>query len=294
MKAVTIVTHDGTFHTDEVFACATLSLFYKDREVEITRSRDETTIATSEIVVDVGGDYNAQQGRFDHHQKGGAGTRDNGIPYASFGLVWKTYGTDLCQNEKVAKIIDEQLIQAIDAHDNGYGENIRSLEPRPYVVGDIISSFRPTWREDKENDEAFMEALNLATSILERMIIQTTAYFQAVEYIESAYQQTTDKRVIELAEEYPGWQEILRKYPEPLYIVYQRSNGSWGLRGVRISEDSFVLRKPLPESWAGLRDQELQIVTGVSDAVFCHNNRFLVVAKSKDGIVQLLKQALEK
>lgn len=292
MALLKLVTHDGTFHTDDVFACATVSLIYKDREVEITRTRDEDSIESADIVVDVGGIYAPNQGRFDHHQKGGAGVRGNGIPYASFGLVWKAYGAQLCQNEEVAELIDERLAQAIDAHDNGYGENTRSEEPRPYVVGDIISSFRPTWQESYSNDEGFMEALNMATSILERMIIQATAYAEAAERIEEAYKQAPDKRAIELSQEYPGWNELLRNHSEPQYMIYQRSNGSWGIKGVRINEDSFALRKPLPEAWAGLRDKELQAITGVPDAVFCHNSRFLVVAESKDGIVQLLEQAL--
>jgi len=52
MEPITIVTHDGTFHTDDVFACATLSLFFKDREVEITRSRLENSIEAADIVVE--------------------------------------------------------------------------------------------------------------------------------------------------------------------------------------------------------------------------------------------------
>ena len=34
-----IVTHSGNFHTDEVFACATLSILNKGN-IEIARSRD--------------------------------------------------------------------------------------------------------------------------------------------------------------------------------------------------------------------------------------------------------------
>ena len=50
--------------------------------------------------------------------------------------------------------------------------------------------------------------------------------------------------------------------------------------------------KDLPESWAGLRDQELINATGVSDAVFVHRNRFMAVAKNKQGAVRLAELAL--
>src|SRR3990167_8310800 len=87
MKKI-VVTHSGNFHTDEVFACAVLSLL-NDGNIEVIRSRDSEVWATGDYVVDVGGEYNSERGRFDHHQEGGAGVRPNGIPYSSFGLVWK-------------------------------------------------------------------------------------------------------------------------------------------------------------------------------------------------------------
>jgi len=49
----------------------------------------------------------------------------------------------------------------------------------------------------------------------------------------------------------------------------------------------------LPAEWAGLRDAELARVTGVADAVFCHRNRFMAVARTKEGAVALAKLALK-
>ena len=40
----------------------------------------------NKLVYDIGG------GEFDHHQAGGNGQRDNGVKYASCGLIWKSYG----------------------------------------------------------------------------------------------------------------------------------------------------------------------------------------------------------
>lgn len=55
---------------------------------------------------------------------------------------------------------------------------------------------------------------------------------------------------------------------------------------------SFEMRLALPESWAGARDKELQEVTGVSDAVFCHTRRFIAGAGSLKGAKQLADLAL--
>src|SRR5690348_4673081 len=101
-KEVKIVTHSGNFHTDDIFAVATLFLLLeKDHTLLVTRSRDMETIAAADYVVDVGGEYDPAQNRFDHHQINGGGQRDNGIPYASFGLVWKHFGSVVSQSEEI-------------------------------------------------------------------------------------------------------------------------------------------------------------------------------------------------
>ena len=87
-KKIKIVTHSSGFHTDDVFAVATLLIMLgENADVEIIRSRDMEVIKTGDYVVDVGGVHDPVTNRFDHHQAGGAGKRENDIPYASFGLV---------------------------------------------------------------------------------------------------------------------------------------------------------------------------------------------------------------
>jgi len=117
MYKTRIITHNGKFHTDEVFAVATLKLVLKD-EVEIIRTRDEEIIKTGDYVVDVGFIYDEEKNLFDHHQVGGAGERANGVPYASFGLVWKKFCRKLSNDDEVADIFDKRIVQFIDATDN--------------------------------------------------------------------------------------------------------------------------------------------------------------------------------
>src|SRR3990167_7876781 len=111
-----IVTHNAKFHTDDVFAAAALLLVYP--EAQINRTREKEVIDSADIVFDVGEEYNAEHNRFDHHQLGGAGNRENGIPYSSFGLVWKKFGEEISGSREVMKRIDSTLVQAIDAGDN--------------------------------------------------------------------------------------------------------------------------------------------------------------------------------
>src|SRR5438045_63101 len=106
-KTIKLVTHDGSFHTDDVFAAATLILHLEKTNSgwEIIRTRDEEIIKNADYVFDVGGVDDKEKNRFDHHQVGGAGERFHGIPYASFGLVWKKFGEEVCGSQKVAQTI---------------------------------------------------------------------------------------------------------------------------------------------------------------------------------------------
>ncbi len=292
-KPLTVVVHDGTFHTDDVFACAVVSLAFKDKEVEIVRSRDEAVIAGADIVLDVGGVYDIESLRFDHHQREGAGVRENGVPYASFGLVWKQYGTMICDSEEVAEIIDEQLVQGVDGPDNGYGEK-KEGKFYTYTIRDLISAERPTWEEDQYSfDEAFINAVTIATQVLLRTIAHTKAFVNAKIILEQAYEKSVDKRILVADKEYPGWYEFTGQYSEILYFIYERQNGEWSVKAARKDPANFELRKPFPESWRGLRDEELQNVSGVGDALFCHKERFLVVAKTFEGALQLAKIAVK-
>jgi uncharacterized UPF0160 family protein len=50
--------------------------------------------------------------------------------------------------------------------------------------------------------------------------------------------------------------------------------------------------KWIPESWGGKKGEELAKETGICDAIFCHNLRFIAVAKSKQGAIKLAKKAV--
>jgi uncharacterized UPF0160 family protein len=51
-------------------------------------------------------------------------------------------------------------------------------------------------------------------------------------------------------------------------------------------------RKLLPASWAGKKKLALAEVTGVKDAEFCHNKRFIAKAWSREGAVAMARLAV--
>ena len=113
-----IITHSGHFQPDEIFAVATLSLVL-DGDYELIRTRDAKVFPTGDFVVDVGDEYDPARGRFDHHQKGGAGMGAEGIPLSSFGLVWREFGEKVSGSRDIAEKIEKMIVRAIDADDAG-------------------------------------------------------------------------------------------------------------------------------------------------------------------------------
>ncbi len=286
----TILTHDGGFHADDVFAVATLLLL--DADAAIVRTREKDRIAKADIVVDVGDVYDEAQNRFDHHQTCGAGLRKDTVPYAAFGLVWKKFGETLCGDSEIAFRVEETLVVPVDANDNGVSLALPTTQSLfPYEISDAIHAFVPTWREEGASyDSSFSEAVSFAKKLLLREIKRAEAVVYGGRAVEEIYRSTLDKRLVVLPDDY-SWKNTLAHFPEPFFCVHPK-NGGWRLSAVRDNPRLFVNRKDLPKKWAGLRDAELTRITGVPDAVFCHRNRFMAAARSKEGALALAKLAL--
>jgi uncharacterized UPF0160 family protein len=290
-----VATHSGSFHADDVFALAALSL--AGEPLEVVRTRDPETMAACDVRIDVGFRSDPATGDFDHHQREGAGARANGIRYASFGLVWRAYGARLCGgDEAVAERVDRSLVQAVDANDTG-----QALAPaavldgvRAMTVSGVIGALNPTWEEEltPEQERArFDEAVALAARVLEREIASATAAQRAVQLVTAAIAGADDPRVIALDRDVPWKEVVVTTAPDAVFVVYPKRQG-WGLEAIPRVLGSFENRRDLPAEWAGLDGPELAALTGVDDALFCHAKRFLAVARTRQGIAALAEQAL--
>ena len=297
-KKIIAVTHSGPFHADDVFAAACIFLAYSDTDIELIRSRDESVIQQADIVFDVGMVYDEAQMRFDHHQEAGAGKRENGIPYSSCGLVWKKFGLQICRNDqRVWQSIDEKIVSPIDALDNGMEimQKIKPEYPRYFTIHDVIKNMRPLWNESgsPDFDSAFMRAVTFAHSVLKGLLSFEESKKQAREIVEEAYRSATDKQVIILSR-YAPWERVLSEYSKPLFVVYPNQNNTyWNAEVVHDDPDDFASKRAsFPEEWAGLRDTELQRVSGVVEAVFTHKGLFLAIAETKEAVLEMVHKSL--
>jgi uncharacterized UPF0160 family protein len=291
-----VATHPGNFHADDAFAVATLRLAHGET-VEVVRTRDEAVQAAADVRVDVGGRSDPETGDFDHHQKGGAGERANGIRYASFGLVWRALGAQVAGSEAAAAAIDERLVQGVDANDTG--QTIAEAligDIRAMSVSGVIAALNPSWDEEltpEQEDARFDEAVALATRILEREVAGAAAFDRARQLVLDAIARAEDPRVIELDRNMPWREAVVTGAPQALYVIYPKSDG-WGLQAVPTALGSFENRRSLPPEWGGLRSDELAAATGVDDAVFAHVAGFYAAAGSRDGIIALARLAMAR
>ena len=298
-KNLYVGTHNGIFHCDEVVAVAILSILNKDANVRVIRSRDLKHLAeNTDLLVDVGG------GEFDHHQKGGNGARENGIKYASAGLIWREYGQELISKlagnaleqkevSAIADVIDKDIIQSVDMEDNG---QLAASHPFKF-----ITSFLPNWNSEPNYDEKFEQCVNVVSTTLENIIGSFISMYLAKKEINTRVvnPETRIGNILVLPCQTIPWIDLLIEYNETAeakidFVVFPYPAGGYALQCVPPSKDNkFGQRIQLPAEWAG-EAEKLPEISGVPSATFCHNGRFFARAKEYADIMRMCKLATER
>lgn len=250
-------THGGKFHSDDVFSSAFLQ--YLNPKIEIVRGF-EVPDEYDGIVYDIGG------GIFDHHQIDKE-YRENGVPYAAFGLLFREFGEELLGKEDAERFAAD-FIEPLDESDNTGCSN---------VLAKIIAEFNPGWDSLEDIDSAFFRAVAIAKEIL-------TNHFESVKGMKRAEKLVTkairecDGRILILPQFAP-WKElaIKNKY---LMTIFPSNRGGYGIQGVPVSYEGTELRCSFPREWRGLEKEKLQRVSGISTLRFCHPAGFLAMAET--------------
>lgn len=292
IKEANCITHAGTFHADEIFATLILSKIIP----EITlirlpefREKEKSEAKKDAIIYDIGG------GKYDHHQLGGNGQRENGTKYAACGLIWKAYGKEVLRKYEIKEVdytldyIDRNLIQFIDANDNGQLPKLQT-DYRNVHLSHIVSLFNPKWNEEANSSENFMRALSVCEIIFNEFLKDTFSKMKAKDLIDKAIEKSESG--IMILDTFAPWKEFLlnsknEKAKEINFVVFPSSRGGYNVYSVPLEIGSFENRKSLPIEWRGLRDNDLQNATGVKKARFCHNAGFICSADDKESALEL-------
>lgn len=280
-------THNGTFHADEVTACALLIVFGLVDRTKIVRCREKAVLDACEFVCDVGGIYDPSKKLFDHHQADYSG------PLSSAGMVLLYLKDQGYMSEQEFLFFKQLLIDGVDAHDNGKEIKLSGVA----TYSHIIANFTPIPRDaPKEVEEkAFFEALDFAIGHITRMKKRNAYIRSCREKVVQAMQEGKD--VLMFNESMP-WQELFFEeggLGHPATFIIMPSGEHWNLRGIPPSLDRRMeVRLPLPERWAGLLEEDLKKETGIAGAVFCHKGRFISVWETREDALKALEVVLKE
>lgn len=280
-------THDGSFHADEVTACSLLLLFGLIDKDKVLRTRDTEKLARCEYVCDVGGVYDPSKKRFDHHQSDYRGN------LSSAGMVLQYLRDTHKIDSHLYDLFHYCLVQGVDAHDNG----VARLEPGTATFSQIVSNFLPIEYEasPEEMEKAFWMAVDFVLGHLRRKRERFHYTRECLETVRKAMSGGAGVLIFDAAIPWMDNFFELGGEVHPAQFVIMPSGGHWKLRGIPPSaSDRMKVRHPLPEHWAGLHEEDLQKVSGIPGAVFCHKGRFISIWETKEDAMTALRMVLKR
>ncbi|GAB4188458.1 MAG: MYG1 family protein [Simkaniaceae bacterium] len=280
-------THDGSFHADEVTACALLLLFNLIDKDKIIRTRDQAKLNACEYVCDVGGVYDPDKKRFDHHQV------DYDGPLSSAGMVLLYLKESRFIEAKLYEYFNQSLVIGIDAVDNG--------QEKPKIghcsFSGVIANFVPVIYDlpKKAMDEAFFKALAFVTDHLKRLKERFYYIQNCREDVKKAMEEGNLYLLFDRAMPWIDSFFELGGEEHPALFVIMPSGPHWKLRGIPPTyDDRMNVRLHLPKSWAGLLEEDLKKASGIEGAIFCHKGRFISIWETKEDALRALESILEE
>lgn len=289
-----LITHSSKFHADDVFSTAFMSLII-DNPVVCRVNSVNDDVSDDVLVYDIG------FGKFDHHQKDFDLRHESGVKYASFGLLFKEYGMDYLNkinpkySEMVFSMIEHDLVESIDAIDNGDFPVIDT--PYNYKSLDsIIGDFNASWNEEIDNDIYFMKAVNVAEMIFLSVVKKCFAKAEAKEIVEVAIESSSDH--IMYLPIYMPFKDFVISSNNPkaldiLFCITPSNRGGYNVHTIPKEKNTHITRCDLPSSWGGLVDGELQTVSGVESASFCHISLFLGACGTLEDAYKMARIAID-
>lgn len=203
--------------------------------------------------------------------------------------------------------IYQSFIQEIDGIDNGVPQF--DGEPQYRInthLSNRVKTFNPGWMDNKtpaEVDELFHQAKEyVGKEFDDKVQYFGTAWLPARIIVEKAVENRfkvhESGEIIELGQFCP-WQEHLREIEKDLdgveikYVLFNSGAEDFRVQCVPVKEGSFVCRKFLNKKWFGIRDDELEKVSGIEGIKFCHVTGFIGGHKTRDGTLKMAEMSLQ-
>lgn len=281
---LTVATHSGAFHADDVLAFGLIRSFL-DPDAALVRSRDAARLEQADVVFDVGGRFDPTTRRFDHHQQAYEG------PLSSAGMVLDWLAAEGKVSASLAAHLRREVVDYVDAVDNGRVTPAQGVPCFPSIVDAFVS----LGDDGPSLDRAYLAAADFATAWVRAIAAQHEAKERARDQVRAAMlrAEASGSRLLEL-DRYLSWKEPYfdlggASHPTE-FALFQGTEGTWRVVAIPPKLGDFGQKRPLPEAWAGLSDDALTAVVGVPGAVFCHKNRFVAVFDTREHAVEALRR----
>ena len=266
-------THSGVFHADEVFCTAMLKMIDPDFVIRrgFKAPQDEDI-----LVYDLTG-----RPEFDHHYKP-LETRENGVPYAAFGKIWRCFAADAFGKREAEKL-DSTLVQEIDAVDNG-------VDGAKSNISRFIHEMNPIWNHyGEDNEEQFWKAVEYATIILRREIESARAVIEAEECVDKGI----DGQLLILDRYCPWIAHVVNNYPDVMFSIFPSPRGGYSMQVVPVVVDTTTPRLDVPEEWKGY-SKESGKDAPFNGMTFCHVSGFLSNFQTKEQAIAAAKYIMNR
>ena len=83
------------------------------------------------------------------------------------------------------------------------------------------------------------------------------------------------------------------KAQDILFCITPSNRGGYNVHTIPKEKNTHITRCDLPSSWGGLCDKELQDISGVESATFCHLSLFLGACGTLDDAYKMARLAIE-
>ena len=193
--------------------------------------------------------------------------------------------------EEVFLGIDKDLVEEVDAEDNGFFPTIEASY-RVKTINGLFKIFNPGYHSSQTESEQFLLAVSIAKTILEQEISYIEGKVLANKKISELLQNIEEGTKYLILDEYLPYEDILlanSKCDSILFVSYPSNRGGYAIKTVPVSIKNRTARMEFPKEWAGCDGVELEKVSGIPGLVFCHRGRFLVTCDSLDAVGQVLK-----
>ncbi|HDZ51419.1 hypothetical protein LCGC14_0113130 [marine sediment metagenome] len=294
-----LVTHSGWFHADDVCAAAVLQTILP--EAGVVRTRDASLLRAYEdqaITFDVGGRCDPAAGYFDHHMSG-AREREDGTIYSSFGLIWQAYGREYLTSQGVDEDFIEDMFTAFDADVVLPIDKIDTGSLSPAQIGEtaaislpaVVDAFNAA--DPDQANAQFTKIVNMTMKMLEAKTMQYLEIAKDHQMVADAVAVRGGAQVLELPKS-ADFQPSLDKLgtDHVLYVIQPSSSGGFGLSCARPHAGTYENLRDLPAEWGGLTGADLEELTGVTGATFCHTALFFAACDTLEAARELAQLAL--